>query len=60
MRGPVAGAAIYILLEHLLGDVSEYWQALLGLLLLVIVIYSPGGLIGLITGRLPDRKLRNA
>ncbi|MCD1636150.1 branched-chain amino acid ABC transporter permease [Martelella mediterranea] len=49
--GPVAGAAIYILLEHLLGDVSEYWQALLGLLLLVIVIYSPGGLIGLITGR---------
>ncbi len=58
--GPVAGAAIYILLEHLLGDVSEYWQALLGLLLLVIVIYSPGGLIGLITRHLPGRKFRDA
>lgn len=49
--GPVAGAAIFILLEHLLGGVSEYWQALLGLLLLVIVLFSPGGLIGILTGR---------
>ncbi|WBU58373.1 branched-chain amino acid ABC transporter permease [Paracoccus sediminicola] len=49
--GPVAGAAIYILLEHLLGGISEYWQALLGLLLLVIVLFSPGGLIGILTGR---------
>lgn len=48
--GPVAGAAIFILLEHLLGGVSEYWQALLGLLLLGIVLFSPGGLIGLLTG----------
>lgn len=49
--GPVAGAAIFILLEHLLGGISDYWQALLGLLLLVIVLFSPGGLIGLITRR---------
>ncbi|MFP1643280.1 branched-chain amino acid ABC transporter permease [Pontitalea aquivivens] len=46
--GPVAGAAIYILLEHLLGGVSDYWQVLLGLLLLGIVLFAPGGLIGLI------------
>ena len=49
--GPVAGAAVYILLEHLLGGVSDYWQALLGLLLLAIVLFSPGGLIGLVTRR---------
>jgi branched-chain amino acid transport system permease protein len=49
--GPVAGAAIFILLEHLLGGISEYWQALLGFLLLVIVLFSPGGLIGLFTDR---------
>ena len=49
--GPVAGAGIYILLEHLLGGVSEYWQALLGLMLLVIVLFAPGGLIGLLSGR---------
>ncbi|WBU61682.1 branched-chain amino acid ABC transporter permease [Paracoccus albus] len=49
--GPVAGAGIYILLEHVLGGVSEYWQALLGLMLLVIVLFAPGGLIGLLSGR---------
>lgn len=45
--GPVLGAMAYILLEHLLGGISEYWQALLGLLLLAIVLFAPGGLIGL-------------
>lgn len=49
--GPVAGAALYILLEHLLGGVSEYWQALFGVLLLGIVLFAPGGLIGLVMGR---------
>ena len=49
--GPVAGAALFILLEHLLGGVSEHWQALLGLLLLAIVLFSPGGLIGIATRR---------
>lgn len=49
--GPVAGAMAYILLEHLLGGVSEYWQALLGGLLLVIVLFAPGGLIGLFNGK---------
>lgn len=46
--GPIAGAAVFILLEHLLGPVSEHWQALLGLMLLVIVLFAPGGLIGLV------------
>lgn len=46
--GPVAGAAVFILLEHLLGPVSDHWQALLGLMLLAIVLFVPGGLIGLV------------
>jgi branched-chain amino acid transport system permease protein len=49
--GPVAGAALYILLEHLLGGVSDYWQAPFGVLLLGIVLFAPGGLIGLARGR---------
>jgi branched-chain amino acid transport system permease protein len=49
--GPIAGAAVFILLEHLLGPVSEHWQALLGLMLLVIVLFAPGGLIGLVSKR---------
>lgn len=49
--GPVAGAAIYILLEHLLGGLTEYWQAPLGLLLLAVVLFAPGGLIGIVMKR---------
>ncbi len=49
--GPLAGAALFILLEHLLGGVSEYWQVFLGLLLLAVVIFARGGLIGVLAGR---------
>ena len=51
LMGPVAGAMAYILLEHVLGGWTEYWQAPLGVLLLVIVLFAPGGLIGLIAGK---------
>jgi branched-chain amino acid transport system permease protein len=49
--GPVAGASVYILFEHLLGGVTEYWQVLLGLVLLAVVLFAPGGLIGILTRR---------
>jgi len=49
--GPVAGAALFILLEHLLGGISDYWQVFLGLLLLGVVLYARGGLIGTLAGR---------
>ncbi|MGB3245900.1 MAG: branched-chain amino acid ABC transporter permease [Sulfitobacter sp.] len=44
--GPIAGAAVYIMLEHLLGGVSEYWQVYLGLILLIVVLFAKGGIIG--------------
>ena len=51
LMGPVAGAMAYMLLEHVLGGWTEYWQAPLGILLLLIVLFAPGGLIGLIAGK---------
>ncbi|MFW8595202.1 branched-chain amino acid ABC transporter permease [Cribrihabitans neustonicus] len=51
LYGPVAGAALYILLEHMLGGISDYWQIFLGLLLLLIVLFARGGLIGALAGR---------
>jgi branched-chain amino acid transport system permease protein len=54
LAGPVAGAAAFIALEHLLGGLSTHWQALLGLLLLTIVLFAPGGLMGLMTRRRGD------
>ena len=50
LYGPVAGAVLYILLERHLGGVSEYWQLFLGALLLAVVLYARGGLIGIIAG----------
>ncbi len=49
--GPVAGAALFILLEHFLGGLSEYWHVFLGLLLLGVVLFARGGLIGTLAGR---------
>jgi branched-chain amino acid transport system permease protein len=48
--GPLAGAGLFILLEHNLGGVTEHWQFLLGLLLLAVVLFARGGLIGLLAG----------
>ena len=49
--GPVAGAALYILLEHVLGGLSDFWHIYLGLLLLLVVLFARGGLIGTLAGR---------
>lgn len=49
--GPVAGAALFILLEHLLGGLSDYWHVYLGILLLLVVLFARGGMIGMLAGR---------
>jgi branched-chain amino acid transport system permease protein len=51
LTGPVVGATIYVLLEHWLGGVTERWQFFLGLILLGVVLFARGGVIGLIAGR---------
>ncbi|NVK31885.1 MAG: branched-chain amino acid ABC transporter permease [Gammaproteobacteria bacterium] len=49
--GPVVGALVFVALEHILGGLSEFWHIYLGLLLLLIVLFSHGGLIGMVCGR---------
>ncbi|WP_295317312.1 branched-chain amino acid ABC transporter permease [Roseobacter sp.] len=49
--GPVAGAALFILLEHILGGLSDFWHVYLGLLLLLVVLFARGGMIGALAGR---------
>lgn len=49
--GPVAGAVLFVVLEHTLGGLTNYWHVFLGLLLLGIVLFGRGGLIGMIAGR---------
>lgn len=49
--GPVVGALVFVGLEHWLGGLSDYWHIYLGLLLLGIVLFGRGGLIGMVAGR---------
>ncbi len=46
--GPVVGAAVFVLLEHVLGGLTEFWHIYLGLILLIIVQFARGGIVGLL------------
>ena len=52
--GPLAGAMLFILLEHYLGGVFEFWKILLGLALLAVVLFARGGVIGLLVREKAD------
>jgi len=45
--GPVLGATAYLLLEEILSSYSQHWQFVLGPLLVIIVLFSRQGLVGL-------------
>jgi branched-chain amino acid transport system permease protein len=49
--GPVAGAIVFVLFEFLLGGITERWQFFLGLILLGVVLFARGGIMGLLAGR---------
>ena len=46
--GPVAGAMLFVALEHVFGGLTDHWQFFVGLLLLGVVLFARGGLIGLV------------
>jgi branched-chain amino acid transport system permease protein len=49
--GPVAGAMLFVLIEFVLGGITERWQFFLGLILLGVVLFARGGLLGLLAGK---------
>lgn len=51
LMGPVIGACLFVTLEHVLGGFTEFWHIFLGLILLGIVLFARGGVIGFLTGR---------
>src|SRR3982750_2265071 len=48
MFGPVIGAIVFLVLEELLSQVTEYWALIMGPLLLLIVLFGRGGIVGLV------------
>jgi branched-chain amino acid transport system permease protein len=44
--GPLIGAAIFVGAEHLMADITPYWQAIVGVLFIVFVLFCPKGVWG--------------
>ncbi len=49
--GPVLGSAVFILMEEVLSSITIYWHLPFGLMLMGIVLFVRGGLMGLIKGK---------
>jgi len=54
--GPIVGAAIITLLEHYISVYTFYWQMVLGCLIIILVMFMPGGICGFIQDRIKGRK----
>ncbi len=46
--GPALGAAVYIFAKELLGDHAQHWMAIFGFALILVVVFAPRGLSGLV------------
>ena len=46
--GPIMGAVVFLLLEEFLSQITEYWALIMGPLLLLIVLFGRGGIIGML------------
>lgn len=51
LMGPVIGACVFVALEHFLGELTSFWHIYLGVILLCIVLFARGGILGLLTGK---------
>ena len=49
--GPVLGATVFIVLEEVLSTLTVHWHLPFGLMLIVVVLFVKGGLMGLLGGR---------
>lgn len=49
--GPVLGSTMFILVEEILSSFTIYWHLPFGLMLIGIVLYVRGGLMGLLKGK---------
>jgi branched-chain amino acid transport system permease protein len=51
LGGPVLGAAAFILLQSLVSTYTERWMLILGVTFILFVLFAPGGIVGVLRGR---------
>jgi len=54
LTGPIVGAAVFTWLQDTVARQTDYWQALLGFTILLLVIAFPQGIVGFIRERFGD------
>jgi branched-chain amino acid transport system permease protein len=54
--GPVLGAALYLVFESVLSRITEHWQAVLGPLLVLVVLFAKTGLYGALAQAMAFRR----
>ncbi|WP_165937564.1 branched-chain amino acid ABC transporter permease [Antarcticimicrobium sediminis] len=54
--GPVLGAIVFIVAEEALSSFTIYWHLPFGLMLMAVVLFARGGLMGMLRGRGEDRE----
>lgn len=47
LYGPVAGAFGFVLMQEVFSSFTKHWQLLMGLVIVLLVLFLPGGLAGL-------------
>lgn len=52
LSGPIVGAAAFTWLQDVVARETDYWRAMLGLVILVLVLAFPGGIAGTLGQRL--------
>jgi branched-chain amino acid transport system permease protein len=56
LSGPIVGAGLFTLLQDTVMRQTEYWRALLGFIILVLVLVFPGGILGALSGLISRRR----
>jgi branched-chain amino acid transport system permease protein len=55
--GPMVGSIVYTFLQAFVTGFTVYWPLTIGIIIAIIVLFSPGGLLGLLDRQI--RKVRN-
>ena len=56
--GPVAGSIVYMFLDKLITSYTEYWPLVLGLVIIALLIFLRGGIVGFIAERVAIARQR--
>jgi branched-chain amino acid transport system permease protein len=56
LTGPIVGAAVFTWLQDTVARQTDYWEALLGAAILLLVIAFPQGIVGFVRDKLGAHK----